>query len=90
MYLSLSVFQRIKKKLIISKSETVIYWIYKWEVLKKMNIENLTDYVFNDLINIKNFDSNLLKVMQNIALSISLLKIFIILLLLWKHFLSYF
>ena len=90
MYLSLSVFQRIKKKLIISKTETVIYWIYKWEVLKKMNIENLTDYVFNDLINIKNFDSNLLKVMQNIALSISLLKIFIILLLLWKQFLSYF
>ena len=42
-------------------TETIIYSIYKWEISKKL-IRNHTDYFFNDLINIKDFNSNLLKI----------------------------
>ena len=42
-------------------TETIIYSIYKWEISKKL-IRNQTDYFFNDLINIKDFNSNLLKI----------------------------
>ena len=42
-------------------TETIIYSIYKWEISKKL-IRSQTDYFFNDLINIKNFNSNLLKI----------------------------
>ena len=30
--------------------------------IKQVNIKNSTYYFFNDMINIKNFDSNLLKI----------------------------
>ena len=30
--------------------------------IKQVNIKNRTYYFFNDMINIKNFDSNLLKI----------------------------
>ena len=30
--------------------------------IKEINIKNRTHYFFNDMINIKNFDSNLLKI----------------------------
>ena len=30
--------------------------------VKEINIKNQTDYFFNDMINIKNFDPNLLKI----------------------------
>ena len=42
-------------------TETIIYSIYKWEISKKL-IRNQTNYFFNDLINIKDFNSNLLKI----------------------------
>ena len=42
-------------------TETIIYSIYKSEISKKL-IRNQTDYFFNDLINIKDFNSNLLKI----------------------------
>ena len=42
-------------------TETIIHSIYKWEISKKL-IRNQTDYFFNDLINIKDFNSNLLKI----------------------------
>ena len=42
-------------------TETIIYSIHKWEISKKL-IRNQTDYFFNDLINIKDFNSNLLKI----------------------------
>ena len=32
------------------------------EVLKKIDVKNQTYYFYNDMINIKNFDSNLLKI----------------------------
>ena len=32
---------------------------------RKSNIENRTYYFFNDMINIKNFDSNLLKIQKH-------------------------
>ena len=32
------------------------------EVLKKIEVKNQTYYFYNDMINIKNFDSNLLKI----------------------------
>ena len=33
--------------------------------IKEINIKNHTYYFFNDIINIKNFDSNLLKIDKN-------------------------
>ena len=42
-------------------TETIIYSIYKWEISKKL-IRSQTDYFFNDLINLKDFNSNLLKI----------------------------
>ena len=33
--------------------------------IKQINIKNRTYYFFNDMINIKNFDSNLLKIDKN-------------------------
>ena len=33
--------------------------------MKEINIKNQTYYFFNDMINIKNFDSNLLKIDKN-------------------------
>ena len=33
--------------------------------MKEINIKNQTYYFFNDIINIKNFDSNLLKIDKN-------------------------
>ena len=32
------------------------------EVLKQIDVKNRTYYFYNDMINIKNFDSNLLKI----------------------------
>ena len=36
------------------------------ESIKKINIKNPTYYLFNDIIIIKNFDSNLLKIDKNL------------------------
>ena len=48
-------------------TETTIYWMqfywqYKWEMLKEINIKSRTYYFYDDTINIKEFDSNLLKI----------------------------
>ena len=34
--------------------------------IKQINIKNCTYYFFNDMINVKNFDSNLLKNRQKV------------------------
>ena len=44
-----------------TNTETVIYWTYKWSI-KQFNIESLPHYFFIDMINIKNFDPNLLNI----------------------------
>ena len=36
------------------------------EIIKEINIKNPTYYFFNDMIIIKNFDSNLLKIDENL------------------------
>ena len=36
--------------------------IYKWEILKQINIKNRTHYFYNDIIDLENFKSNLLKI----------------------------
>ena len=38
------------------------YWSYKIGVVKQINIKNRTYYLYNDMINIKNFDPILLKI----------------------------
>ena len=35
---------------------------FEWEILKKKNIKNLAYHFFNDMINIGDFDWNLLKI----------------------------
>ena len=42
--------------------QTKNYYSYKMGVIKETNIENRTYYFYNDLINIRNFDSILLKI----------------------------
>ena len=42
------------------KHQTTIYWTYKWK--KELNIKNQTYYYFDDIIDIRNFHSNLLKI----------------------------
>ena len=40
--------------------QTLIYWTYKMTAdVKSINIKSRTYYFINDIINIKNFDSNL-------------------------------
>ena len=41
---------------------TLIYYTYKWEASNRLTKKNQTDFFFNDMINIKNFDSSLLKI----------------------------
>ena len=36
-----------------------------WEIIKQINIKNRTYYFFNDMINIKDFDLNLIKIDKN-------------------------
>ena len=38
------------------------YWSYKMGEVKKINIKNRTYYFYNDMINLKNFEPNLLKI----------------------------
>ena len=45
-----------------ANTETVIYQTWKWEISNILNIKNGTYYFFDDMINIKVFDSNLLKI----------------------------
>ena len=46
-----------------TRNETTIYWnLYKMEKVKKINIKNWGYYFCDDMINIKNFNSNLLKI----------------------------
>ena len=40
--------------------------------MKEINIKNQTYYFFNDIINIKNFDSNLLKIDKNSYMNIAI------------------
>ena len=35
--------------------------------IKQINIKNRTQYFFNDMVNIKNFESNLLKIDETIV-----------------------
>ena len=41
-------------------------------VTKQLNIKNRTYYFYNDLINLKDFDSNLLKLGQKSSMDISI------------------
>ena len=43
--------------------------------MKEINIKNQTYYFFNDIINIKNFDSNLLKIDKNSYKNIAIYEI---------------
>ena len=43
-------------------TEIVIDYTYKWEPSSKLSLKNRTNYFFNEIINIKNFDSNLIKI----------------------------
>ena len=42
------------------------------EDIKQVNIKNGTYYFFNDMINIKNFDSNLLKIDKKLCKNIAI------------------
>ena len=41
-------------------------------IIKQINIKNRTYYFFNDMINIKNFDSNLLKIEKKLYKNIDI------------------
>ena len=45
-----------------TRTQTTIYWTYKWEKLNKLNIKNRTYYFYNDQIILKDFDARLLKI----------------------------
>ena len=42
--------------------ETRIYYTYKMEEIKQINIKNRTYYFYNDDIDLKHFDARLLKI----------------------------
>ena len=37
--------------------------LYKMDTAKQINIKNLTYYFYNDIIDLKNFDAELLKIL---------------------------
>ena len=43
--------------------ETLVWWVqlYKMGMVKQINIKNRTYYFYNDIIDLENFDSRLLK-----------------------------
>ena len=43
-------------------TRTLIYYTYQWEASNRLTKKNQTDFFFNDMINIKNSDSSLLKI----------------------------
>ena len=49
---------RLIKKCLSYKSN---HTYYKMETIKQMNIKNRTYYFYNDIIDLKHFDSSLLK-----------------------------
>ena len=48
---------------------------YKMGTVKQINIKNLTDYFYNDIIDLKNFDARLLKVNKKSYKSIGIYNI---------------
>ena len=42
------------------------HWTYKMGQVKELNIKNQTYYFFDDMIDIKNFHSNLLKIEEKL------------------------
>ena len=46
--------------------QKIINHTYKMGVVKQTDIKNRTYYFYNDMINIKKFDSNLLKIEKQI------------------------
>ena len=54
---------RVKKILLLhnTNNKQVLYWSYKLRMsVKDINIKNNTHYSFNDIINIKDYDSNVI------------------------------
>ena len=49
--------------------------MYKMETLKQINIKNRTYYFYNDMIDIENFESNLLKINKNSCKDIGIYNI---------------
>ena len=60
MVLILLIFTGTLKRCLLAKQQSTKF--IKWEKLNKINIKNRTYYIYNDQIDLKDFDARLLKV----------------------------